>query len=143
MTVIAYDGKSLATDRQSTSSGLILAASKSMRLKDGTVLAWAGTSVQGLVLADLYRRKQLAKHWPDFQNGEKFTFLVVARKGKVVFYEQQRIPLPVEVAPYAWGAGRELAIGAMAMGATAKQAVEIASRWEASCGCGVDNYLLL
>jgi ATP-dependent protease HslVU (ClpYQ) peptidase subunit len=142
MTVIAYDGTSIATDRQSTSGGLKTLITKSMRLKDGTVLAVAGPTATGLLLMDLYKKKQLIRKWPETQDKNDFAILVVARKGKVVFYEYQSTAIPVQTPIFAWGAGREIAIGAMAFGATAEQAVQIASKWDNTCGLGVDNYRL-
>lgn len=45
---------------------------------------------------------------------------------------------PVVKAFHAIGSGRGEALGAMAMGADARRAVEIASRLNVGCGLGVD-----
>lgn len=38
----------------------------------------------------------------------------------------------------AWGSGRDYAMGAMARGANAKEAAEIAMRFDNGCGMGID-----
>jgi hypothetical protein len=40
----------------------------------------------------------------------------------------------------AWGIGCDFALGAMAMGADAVQAVEITNKFSIHCGMGVDSY---
>jgi ATP-dependent protease HslVU (ClpYQ) peptidase subunit len=40
----------------------------------------------------------------------------------------------------AWGSGRDFALGAMAMGATAREAVAVACRFNVYCGNGIDAF---
>ena len=44
---------------------------------------------------------------------------------------------------YAIGQGSHFAYGAMAMGASAEQAVEVANKFSIYCGIGVDTYTLV
>jgi hypothetical protein len=68
---------------------------------------------------------------PDKENG--FSALVVAGNGEVTIYDAEGGGYALEAEFYARGAGAELAIGAMAMGARADQAVEIACRYSVWC----------
>lgn len=54
------------------------------------------------------------------------TFLILPEGGFLCFMSENR-SCKLEADYYAWGSGRRFAIGAMAMGATAAQAVEIAA----------------
>lgn len=145
MSVIAWDGKSLAADRQCTTADLRALVSKIRRLSDGTVLAWTGKHEMGLALARWYEEGADRAKWPKFQEDkEDWCRLIVAtNSGRVIFYEQ--LPEPQEVLDtfMAWGSGRDFAIGAMGMGADARTAVEIASRFSVGCGYGVDVFELI
>ena len=70
---------------------------------------------------------------PRVDDGECCTTLVVVNKGKCVFYTASPdYPQVVADKFFAWGSGREIALGAMAHGASAYEAVEIA--------CDLDVY---
>jgi hypothetical protein len=65
--------------------------------------------------------------------------LIVVADGRVMVYERHPIAFPVEDPFMAWGSGRDYAMGAMARGATAREAVEIAMRFDHHCGMGIDE----
>ena len=64
--------------------------------------------------------------------------LVIAPDGAIWKFEKQLHGFLVEAPQFAIGSGRAFAIGAMAMGATAREAVEVASRFDPHSGMGVD-----
>jgi len=72
MSVIAWDGKTLAADRQAVINGMKVRTCKLCRLPDGKVCAWVGAR---------------AHDWPDFQRDEHFCRLIVASLDGVVEYE--------------------------------------------------------
>lgn len=47
MSVIVWDGETLAADRQATCAGLRYTAQKIGRLEDGSLLAWTGQQDTG------------------------------------------------------------------------------------------------
>jgi hypothetical protein len=63
-----------------------------------------------------------------------FSAIVVWRDKSVSLVDHQGTFFPVDAPFHCEGSGREIAVGACAMGATAEQAVEIAIRYECSCG---------
>lgn len=68
---------------------------------------------------------------------------VLVRPSGAIFYWWGRNDLyPVEDEFLAIGAGDDIAIGAMAMGASARQAVEIAITWNRTCGGPVQELCL-
>ena len=142
MSVIVWDGKTLAADRQATCSDMAARVTKARRLESGEVLAWTGDQEQGLALARWYEAGADRDKWPAFQKGTDWTRLIVADADGVHFYdkepEQQRLEEPFA----AWGSGRDFAIGALAMRANAEKAVEVASMFNVHCGCGCDVFEL-
>jgi len=140
MTVIAWDGKTLAADKQTNRGDAIGTCTKIFKLHDGTVVSFCGALSKGLVLFDWYRNGCKEEEWPEFQKSDSVTILVVVKDGKCIEYEGVSNPISCEDEFSAWGSGMEFAIGAMAMGATAVEAVEIASYHCEGCGRGVDSF---
>ena len=141
MSVVVWDGRTLAADRQMVCAGLRTAVSKIRRLDDGTLLGFTGNHDVGLLLVRWYENGAKREEWPHVQSGKHWTRLIVVQPGGVVgFYERQPEFQP-SLEPFtAWGAGRDFAIGAMAMGADARKAVEITNRFSVDCGLGVEAY---
>lgn len=142
MSVVAYDGKSLAADRQATCNDMRATTSKIIRVPCGDVLAWTGQQDAGLMMVDWYQHGKQREHYPPVQNTDYWARLIVATQGRVEFYERHPLPIRVYDPFMAWGSGQDFAMGALAMGATAKEAVEVASRFSVNCGCGVEVYEL-
>lgn len=141
MSVIAWDGRTIAADCQGTGSDMRVRLSKMRRLDDGTILAWTGEQGPGLAMARWYENGAKPEQWPASQNKDDWSRLIVLPlNGKPYSYE--RYPEQIEFFDdlQAWGAGRDFALGAMAMGADARKAVEVASRFSAVCGFGVEAY---
>ena len=144
MSVIAWDGKTLASDKKSIRGDVLQKVTKIVQLPDGTVLAWCGQHEQGLRLRQWYADGAIAENRPVFADKDEWTRMIVAKPdGSVCMYEQEPVAQYVEEPFQAWGSGAEYALGAMAMGANARQAVEIAGRFSATCGLGVDAFDVL
>jgi hypothetical protein len=138
MSIVVWDGKTLAADMQATCADARFKVSKMRRLDDGTVLAWAGHQDGGLAMARWYETGADPNKLPPCQKDEWTRLIVVQPGGKVVFYEQFGYPIEVLDCPAAWGSGRDFALGALAMGADARRAVEIACQFNINCGMGVE-----
>lgn len=139
MSVIAWDGKSIAADKQATCAGLRFKTTKLRKLASGTVLGWTGEQDSGEAVAKWYEDGADAAKWPSCQSDkETWSRLIVAGDGGVKVCERQPYSVAVEDAFMAWGAGRDFALAAMRCGKTAAEAVAIAIEFETSCGLGVD-----
>jgi ATP-dependent protease HslVU (ClpYQ) peptidase subunit len=136
MSIVVYDRAAIASDNQAISGALRAFAHKMRKLDDGRVLAWTGGQGHGLALARWFLEGARALTFPS-QPPDDWCRLIVASKTRAVVYEGS--PDPQEVyGPYAaWGSGRDFALGALALGATAYQAVEVANTLCVSCGFGV------
>lgn len=131
MTTIAWDGKTIAADRRSSYHGN--PSKKLRRMKDGSVCGGAGESEairQAISFLDNDRDSMPSK-------GEQ-TILRVFADGRAEYTHELGERMAIELPYFAIGTGRDYAMGALAMGATAQQAVEIASRFDSDSGGGVD-----
>ena len=140
VSVIAWDGKMVVADRQIMSDGLRQLTKKIWRLKTGEVIGCVGGYENGLAVAKWYEDGADPDRWPDSQSDKNdWASLVVFKPdGSVIEFERLPIAQPVMETFFAWGTGRELAIGAMAAGADAREAVCIVNRYSTTCGIGVD-----
>lgn len=142
MTVIAWDGKILAADRRADVNGTASSVIKIRRLLSGNVVAFTGNLGSGLLLCDWYERGARKEEWPSFQSTNDWSRLIVASKDGLVFYEGQRCPIKILDPFTAFGTGRDVALGALAMGANAIKAVEIACQYQSDCGNGCDWFVI-
>ena len=141
MTVIAWDGKTLAADKQGTYSNLARTTTKIYRLESNEIIAFCGTIGTHHVLLDWYKSGADREKWPwELQRSAEWANIIIADKTGVRFCDQTPFFRYVEDSTMAWGCGADFAIGAMAMGADAVKAVEIVSKYCEGCGCGVDSF---
>lgn len=144
MSVVVWDGKTIAADRQGQCADMKFTELK-MRVGEGpdgqTVCAWTGCSARGKALAEWFFKGAAAAEWPEFQKDkDDWCRLIVATPQGCIFYEHLPIPFQVHDATMAWGSGRDFAVGALAMGADARRAVEVACQHSTGCGFGVEAY---
>jgi hypothetical protein len=142
MTIIAWDGKSLAVDKVCVCSEMAFTVTKAKKVSETAVAAWTGDHEQGLALARWFKKGAFTTEWPKFQEGEKWTRLVLMDSSGVYCFERLPVRQYFEDPFMAWGSGRDYAMGAMAMGASAKQAAEIASQFNVYCGNGISVFSL-
>lgn len=143
MSIIAWDGKTLAVDMQGSCGDLVITLRKTRKLQNGIILAWTGDQEQGLALARWYMDGAYADKWPEFQKEEHWTQLVVVNGISVFFYEKEPELQKVHDPFMAWGSGRDIAIGVLAMGGSAEKAVEITSKFNIHCGLGCEVFQLI
>lgn len=137
MTVIAYDGRTLAADKQSTNAGMKRTVTKVFRVGDLAV-GISGDAAQGMEMLQWVRDGRDPDHFPESQRTEKWCNTVVIDDGRVMCYEHTPYPVINEDPIQAFGAGRDYALAAMFCGLDARKAVVVACHFESSCGMGVD-----
>jgi len=144
MTVVAYCGRTIAIDRQATLCETRSRTKKWRRMKNGTLVLLSGTIVRALAIAHWLETGARASRWPYQEHEEaeeNFARVLVLKPGEPLLqYENDPHAMAVEDPFYAWGSGGDIAIGALAMGASATQAVEVASQFNVNCGHGVDAF---
>lgn len=139
MTVIAWDGKTLAADKLSARGGTGYTITKIRRIDNLLVGASGGSDYCAQMLAWIEGGRDIAKFPADQNTKDDFACVVaVTDGGRVLTYDRTPYPVHIESMPFAIGCGRDCALGAMAAGATAAEAVEITGRFDINCGRGVD-----
>lgn len=155
MTTIAFDGETLAADSQTTQEGVRLSmlAEKIHVRPEGAAWKVNGEMVAAFGVAGKLNSAYLVQYAMElegfdashaFPKGTSLTFLAITVDGNVYVGGQNEDDewawLSKVAAPMAVGSGAELAIGAMAAGANAEQAIEIASRFDTCTGGTVRKF---
>ena len=140
MTIIAWDTRTIAADKQINCGDAKYPGSKCRQLEDGTILAWAGCIDAGLILAQWYEDGADPEKFPfDVKDKALADLIVVTPDGRCFSYCQA--PYPVEHTAFAaWGSSIQAALCCMELGAGAVKAVEVVSKYSTGCGFGVDSY---
>ena len=139
MTAIAWDGKTLAADKQTSWGDLKYRTTKIRKQPDGTLVAVAGQVTIAAQMADylLHRDDPGGRTWPE-KSDDYGWVIFVSPEGVVTWYTSERpYPHHVEQQFMAWGSAREIAMGALAAGASAERALEICIELSPGCGFGV------
>jgi hypothetical protein len=139
MTVIAWDGHTLAADKRGSGGNSILTTTKIFRVK-GCLVGYTGQLVFGQQMLAWF---EAGENIPDFPPSQRdkddwSLLLVVRPSGKLQLYERVPYPVTYEDKLFAVGSGADYALAAMHCGKTAAEAVELTSRLDSSCGNGVD-----
>jgi hypothetical protein len=145
MTVIAWDGQTLAVDRQINAGNLRHLGDKGRMFYDSRLglefaVAWCGACENGITKANWFQHDRDPARWPNL--GEKegdYALLVVACRYACWGFHMHPIAQRV-LGPYAWGSGRDYAISAMGLGLTAPEAITHSFRFDTSCGMGVSVF---
>jgi len=150
MTTIAYSHGVLAFDELVTTGTARFAKVKKSRAMNGFLVGCAGETRMCMAFMDwleahLERSQTLLSMPKDMLLGEDdypFSALVINRDGRVFSYDGFGHPYEVEGPFFAIGSGRDYAVGAMDMGATAKEAVSVAIKWDVMTGGEVQSLSL-
>lgn len=143
MSVIAWDGTTLAADKRYVSVGLHRRGTKIFRV-GRELLGFSGNGAEGHDMLQWALGGFKPDQFPINQRDEKLwaPTMVISPSGQIRIYERSPYPWVVENKHHAIGSGRDYALAAMHLGRTSAQAVEIASMFEVGCGDGVDELTL-
>lgn len=144
MTVIAWDGKTMAGDKRTNFGGLHATTTKVYRV-NGCLVGCSGNTAQIYEmhrwLADGAKREDMPAIQRDID--KCVSMLVVEPTGRILQYENSPEPMVIENGNWAIGSGRDFAMAAMHLGHSARVAVEVASALDNGCGNGIDELLLI
>lgn len=143
MTIIVWDGKTLAADKRAVNAGYTGGVVTKIHRWAGGLCAFAGDYDLGMAMVQWLRGGCKLSEYPARQRTEdNATFFVIHRDGRFERYEREPIPLPFENLPQCTGSGRDYAYAAIYMGADARRAVEVACHFDSGCGNGIDTLTL-
>jgi ATP-dependent protease HslVU (ClpYQ) peptidase subunit len=139
MTTIAYRDGELATDSRITAGDMIVSdkRTKVHRMRDGSLVAWAGAVQDAELLLRAMRKTSNDPH-PKLQD---ISALHLRVDGSLWEYEGEAW-VKQDPGYYATGSGSPYAFAAMDAGASAKDAVRIAIKRDANSGGKVQSLKL-
>lgn len=141
MTVIAWDGKTLAADKRATSHGHPATTTKIRRLADGSLIAMSGDADAGRELVHWYELGADPETFPGNRTSDdrcRCVLMVITPDRKVHMLQRTAYLVSFEDPIAAMGSGRDAALAVMHMGGDARKAVEIACLVDVDCGNGMD-----
>lgn len=143
MTVIAWDGRTLAADKQATNGSTKKATTKIFR-HGAELLAVSGDHAEAMAALRWYQQGGCrdGEPWPEFLKGKDGFGLIVIQADRKVWRYEGPVPFSIEGQFCAFGSGDEAALVAMACGKTAAEAVGLACMYNTGCGMGIDTLQL-
>lgn len=171
MTVIVWDGKTLAADRQTHYSGINTEVTKidylavSAKAKKKYLIGYTGGLATALLMKKALNELLISQSITCLKNYDIADFVLEMptlsrtedNEAQILLIEKTfhntgnssielficnssvAIFVPYEKEKIAIGSGAEMAFGALAMDATAEQAVAIACKYSNGCGLGIDT----
>jgi len=98
---------------------------------NGSLIGGAGRMEHILRFVE-WRRNPDSK--PTFSDSAEFEILELTSDGKIIWWGVEMVAIPIKGDCYAIGSGANFALGAMSMGASPQQAIQIASKWDSATG---------
>lgn len=139
MTVLAWDGKTLAADRQATSGGFANAVTKIHRVPGG-IVGFTGNEGHAVALLAWFKDGRDPTKWPKKEGTNCASAVYITDEG-LFCYSGEDGPHAAQHHDRfdAWGAGYAYALAAMYLGCDARRAVEVACQLDINCGKGIDT----
>ena len=140
MTTIAWDGNTLAADKRAVNGTSHSTVTKIRKIK-GELCGGGGQFSSVLEMFEWINKGKKPEEFPKSQlDDDKWApILVITKTNKILKYEQSPIPIEYEDGMQAIGSGRDYALAAMHLGKNAKEAIEVASKFDPHTGNGVDT----
>ena len=140
MTVICWDGTSLAADKLATYGNISCTITKIFRIK-GSLIGFAGSVAFGEQMLAWIEGGENPSDFPAGQRDKDdwAELLIIRPDKKIQAYSRTAYPITYEDTQFAIGSGGDLALAAMYCGKNAAEAVLVASALSAHCGNGVDT----
>lgn len=139
MSVIAWDGKTLAADKRACVNTMIRTTTKIFRVND-CLVGYTDDVAFGEQILAWFKAGENPDTFPETQRNKDdwSPFVVIRSDGKIQQYARTPYPINFEDKYMAFGSGREFAVAAMYCGKSAQEAVEVACALDSGCGNGVD-----
>jgi ATP-dependent protease HslVU (ClpYQ) peptidase subunit len=130
VTTIVYRDRVLAADRQITFGNVCDAEMSKIgkRIEDGTIFGVTGMSLDAYKLLQWALNGAYPSDRPTLSDNCN---MLEIRRDQTMWLHMKEGSIPISAPYYACGSGAEIALGALAMGATAVQAVHIAADHDA------------
>lgn len=145
MTIIVWDGKTMAADKQTNDGNQKIKCTKIFKW-NGHLLGGAGSAALIELMFKWFKDGAEQDEFPDSittDSDEDCHLLVITPDAKIMTYENCSYPQDyTENKVFALGCGSPYAYAAMSMGADAYRAVEVTCEHDSTCGMGIDTLTL-
>lgn len=145
MSVVVWDGKTLAADRQVTDGSMVRTTTKIRVIKTGKFKGYlvgaVGATATANLMMDWFEAGARPEYFPyEYMKSDSLgaSMVVITQDKDIWRYDHLPVPIVMEDEEYATGSGRDFAYGAMSMGADAAKACEIACTHSTECGVAID-----
>ncbi len=143
MTVIAWDGKTLAADRRSNTSWGVHDTVTKISRHEGNLLATSGKGSVALEIQAWWIAGADAGKFPASARGDDGgNLIVITPDRRVLQFGTGPFPSEMQGRFYVVGAGGDIALAAMHCGRSAAEAVALACELNSTCGNGIDTLTL-
>lgn len=132
MTTVICTKQGMAADKRISGSP-VFKSTKIHQIR-GSLIGIAGNVEQALRFIE-WRRTPEQK--PQFEASVGFEALELTADRRLVWWGAEMVGIEIEDDYYAIGSGAQLALGALAMGATLRQAIKIAAKWDVATGTDI------
>jgi len=139
MTIICWDGKTLAADKRAVCQGLSRTVTKIRRFGNLLVGVSGDTEAMGQAMQWVSNGRKPEDYPAYLKDKDCKATMMIIDADRVLIYGESPIPTHYEDKKTATGSGRDYALAAMLCGKTAREAVEIACLFETGCGNGIDE----
>lgn len=140
MTVIAWDGKTLAADRMAGDNWLTCNQTLKIYRIGGCLVGCAGASAKLREMLAWFRAGAQPADFPQSaRDSDNVDMLVITPDRGIHLYQNTPFPIEFSQTQFAIGSGKEVARAVMMLGHDAAKAVELACAVCAGCGNGIDT----
>ena len=137
MTVIAWDGRTLAADKRATSGGGIARTVTKIQRHGGCLIAITGCWDTAAEMREWFKAGADPDKFPVKAREDRSTLIVIDADG-IRTWAIGPHPMTIEADRCCWGSGRDYAEAALFLGHDAVKAVEVACHFQTDCGNGID-----
>ena len=140
MTVVVWDGKTLAADRQATRGNSRTMVKKIFRF-DGVIYGFSGGCKEAALFKAWVEAGRVFENFKNYLDVKEsdFTAIMIDTKKRCWIFQQSPIPYEVLSKTHVIGSGFEYATAALQFGKSAVDAVKFAVKNDIYCGMGVDS----
>lgn len=146
MSVVVWDGKTLAADRQVSDGSMVRTTTKIRAIKTGKfkgyLIGAVGATATANLLMDWFEAGANPSHFPyEYAKSPELgaSLIAITQDKEIWRFDHLPVPIIMEDEEYSTGSGRDFAYGAMSMGADAVQACEVACTHSTECGVAIDS----
>lgn len=138
MTVIAWDGRTLAADKRMSFGTSFSTTTKIYRIND-MLVGIAGDASLAREMFDWVHAGMGVEKFPAKAKADGTSMIVIQPAGTLQYFTNSASPMVLDDKFFTTGSGADFAAAALHLGKTAREAVQVACDLDSGCGNGIDT----